>query len=199
MLITRFLYSSANDNLRKLSSFKTAYRANPVTFVLVHVTYLHILIRYTITPNLFCQSQSTPYGAVLGIGHVFAYGIGPPSLMLLFFLLTIRNVRRQRIRPSIPYSNQTTENSRKDKHLVPMAFVQCLLVGLTTTSYAATQLYITSISNQVKSRLQIAVDTLFTLIFGSISAIGHSTTFFVFTLSSKMFCQHLMCKHQERM
>lgn len=81
-----------------------------------------------------------------------------------------------------------------------MVFVQYLFVGITTTSYAATHSYNTSTANLYKDHLQLAIDFLFTIIFGSISAIGHSTTFFVFTLTSKMFRKHLLCyQYHERM
>jgi hypothetical protein len=72
-----------------------------------------------------------------------------------------------------------------------MVLVQCLVVGFTTTIYAVVQWYITLTANQVKSNLQLARENLVTHLVGSNSAIGHSTTFLVFTLTSKLFRQQL--------
>jgi hypothetical protein len=77
--------------------------------------------------------------------------------------------------------------------------VQCLFVGLMTSAYSSYQLYTSSTEHQVKDRLQLTKDAFFTLIFGTISAIGHTATFFVFTITSRMFRQQVSCQHGEGM
>jgi hypothetical protein len=79
-----------------------------------------------------------------------------------------------------------------------MVLVQCLIVGSTTTAYAAGQWYSTLTSNQVKDSLQLAKDNLLSNLVGAISTMGHSTTFFVFTLTSQMFRQQLTCQRGQR-
>ena len=77
-----------------------------------------------------------------------------------------------------------------------MALAQCLIVGLTTTAYAADQLYTTLTANQVKSSLQLAKDNLLANLVGSISGLGNSTTFLVFTITSKLFRQQLFRRRE---
>jgi len=170
----------------------------PLTFLLLHVTYSHVLIFYTITSKSSCTSQSNLYGTCLGVWHLLVYGIGPPVLMLLFSLTTVQRVRHRAIMPVITQPNQVNRNTIKDAHLLRMVFLQSIFVGFITTLYAATQLYTQATSNNVKDNLQIAKENLITGIFGSLSVTSLSATFFVFTLASKMFRQELLCRRQER-
>ncbi|CAF3945782.1 unnamed protein product [Rotaria sordida] len=195
----RFLHSSSNVNLRQLSSFKVASRTILLTFILINIVYSHVLVFYKINLTSSCTSESSFYGTFLGIWHLLAYGIGPPLLMFLFSILTLQHVHRRRIMPVTIQSNRANRDANKDRHLLRMVFIQCLFVGLTTTAYACIQLYTSLTAYQIKDRLQLTKDNLFIIIFGSISATGHSTTFFVFVLTSKFFRQQLFRRHQERM
>jgi len=177
-----------------------ASRAIVLTFILVNLAYVHVAIFYEIIlPRRSCSVENSSYAIFLGIWHLFTYGTGPPLLMLVFSLLTIRHVRHRRIIPVINQINQTSRNSSTDRNLIRMVLFQCLVVGLTTSSYAGLQWYTSLTSNQVKNSLQVAKDNLSANLVGSISAAGHSATFFVYTLASKMFRQQLFCRHQERL
>ncbi|UJR34487.1 hypothetical protein I4U23_021895 [Adineta vaga] len=190
--VDRFLHSSSISKIRRLSSFRMASRAIPIIFFLVSIGYSHVLIFYKINSNQSCTSNSVLYGKLLGIWHLVFYGLGPPLLMLHFSILTIRHVRNRHKIPAITTANQI-KISNRDNHLLRMALVQCLFVGLTTLIYAGFQLYSSLSINQRKDRLQMKKDSLFTLIFGTTSAIGHTATFFVFTLTSKMFRKQISC------
>jgi hypothetical protein len=171
----------------------------PSTFLLLHVTYSHVLIFYKINSKSSCTSESNLYGTCIGVWHLLVYGIGPPVLMFLFSLITVQRVRHRRIMPVTTQSNEVNRNTNKDTNLLRMVFVQSIFVGFITTLYAATQLYTQATSNSVKDNLQLAKENLVTAFFGTFSVIGHSATFFVFTLASKMFRQELLCRRQERM
>lgn len=181
-----------------MSSFKVACRAIPGLFFLIHLGYIHVLVYYNINTSLSCTSEPGIYAIFLGVWHLFGYGIFPPFLMLLFSLLTIYHIRTRRVTPTGSFINHMTRDSIKDRYLVRMTFIQCLFVGLTTTTYAITQLYISIISNQVQNRLQRTRNELVILFFGSISIVGHSTTFFVYILTSKLFRQQLFCKNRTK-
>jgi hypothetical protein len=188
----RFLHSSSNVSLRGWSSYRVASRVIPLTYPLVHLAYSHVPVFYEILlPRRTCSLENGIYNIFLGIWHLITYGTGPPLLMLIFSLLTIRHVRHRRVIPVTNQLNTGDGNSARDRHLFRMVFVQCLVVGLTTSSYAMSQWYMTLTAYEVKTNLQLARDNLLANLVGSISTAGHSTTFFVFTLTSKMFREQL--------
>lgn len=193
----RFLPSSPNPKFRRFSSLKIASHAILTTCIRVSIGYSHVLMVYSINSNLSWRSRSNTYGTFLGIWHLLFYGMDPPSLMLRFSLLTIRHVRNLRKMPAVAKSNSTNISS-KDNHLLRMAFIQCLVVGFTTSIYSGFQLYSSSTINERKEHFELNNDSFFTLIFGTVSAIGHTATFFVFTVTSKLFRQQIYCHWQWR-
>jgi hypothetical protein len=185
-----------------LSSFKVAFRAIPIMILLVLVAYTHVPIFYKINnvPPI-CAGQSGVYRIFLGIWHIVAYGSGPPFCMFLFSFFTIRRIRQRRI--VVPTSTPLDQDGRnsianKDKNLLRMALVQCLSIGLTTSSFSISQLYVSLTANQVTDNFQIAKENLILVLGGLISTFGHSATFYLYTITSKMFRQHLFCRRHVR-
>jgi hypothetical protein len=163
------------------------------------MAYLHVAIFYQIqsTPPV-CTSENGFYEIFIGIWHLIAYGIGPSLLMFIFSLPTIQHARHRRVMPVTTRLNQTNKNSNKDRHLLRMLFAQCLFISSTTMAYAIGQLYTSLTSSQSEDSLRLAINNLIIVLVGNISATGHSTTFFVFTLASKMFRQQLLCQRRQR-
>ncbi len=153
---------------------------------------MHVPIFYTINNTQpICAGLPGFYRIFLGFWHVVAYGSGPPFLMFIFSFLTIRHAKHRRILPS---TIQDRTNSTKDRDLLLMALVQCLCIGLTTSLFSFTQLYISLTTNQVTDSLQVAKNNLIGVLGGVISTGGHSATFYLYTITSKMFRQHLICR-----
>ncbi|CAF3714352.1 unnamed protein product [Adineta steineri] len=190
--IDRFLRSSPNITYRQWSSFKVASYTIPITILLVFIGYIHIPIFYTINgiPPI-CAGQPGFYRIFLGFWHVIIYGSGPPFLMFVFSVLTIRHVKHRRIAPSINQVNQGERTLYKEKGLLRMALVQCLCIGLTTTLFSISQLYVSITTVYAKSNLQLAKENLFLVLGGLISTGGHGSTFYLYTATSRMFRQHL--------
>jgi hypothetical protein len=156
-------------------------------------------IFYTINPTPpICAGQPGFYRIFLGFWHVITYGSGPPFFMFIFSFFTIRHVKNRRIVPSTNPSNQDERNSSKNRSLIRMALVQCLCIGLTTSFFSVSQLYISITTGQVKDNLRLAKDNLFVILGGLISTGGHSSTFYLYTATSKMFRQHLFCQRHAR-
>ncbi|UJR08889.1 hypothetical protein I4U23_013144 [Adineta vaga] len=106
--VDRFLHSSTQANIRKLSSFRIARCSIPLTIILIHAAYSHIPVFYGIVlPRRSCTVDNSSYGFFLGIWHLVMYGLGPPLLMLTFSLLTIQHISRRKILP-IAHSNTCT-------------------------------------------------------------------------------------------
>ncbi|CAF4064601.1 unnamed protein product, partial [Adineta steineri] len=138
-----------------------------------------------------CAGQPGFYRIFLGFWHVIIYGSGPPFLMFVFSVLTIRHVKRRRIAPFINQVNQGERTLYKEKGLLRMALVQCLCIGLTTTLFSISQLYVSITTVYAKTNLQLAKENLFLVLGGLISTGGHGTTFYLYTATSRMFRQHL--------
>ncbi|CAF1031686.1 unnamed protein product [Adineta ricciae] len=173
----RFLHSSSDGNIRKWSSFRIAIRAIVITSILVHAAYAHVLAYYEIIPTRrTCSVMNSSYVYFLGIWHLVMYGTGPPLLMLIFSLLTIRHVRSRRIMPTAQATSAHHNGSNKEKNLIRMALFQCLLVGSTTIAYAICQFYIIFTTDNVKSSLRVAIENVFINVIGAVSAAGHSVS-----------------------
>lgn len=200
MNVFRFLHSSSNANVRKWSSSKVALRAILLTFLSVHLTYSHVAVFYEILQSRrTCSIENNIYSIFLGIWHLISYGTGAPLLMLTLSLLTIRRVHRRPIVPKALATNRLNHHSSKDRSLLRMVLVQCLVIGFTTSVYAAGQWYTTLTASQVKSNVQLARDNLLSNFVGSLSLFGHSTTFFVFTLTSQLFRRQLICRRHDEL
>jgi hypothetical protein len=174
---------------------KIAARIIPITILIVFIAYIHVPVFYTINkiPPI-CAGLPGFYRIFLGFWHVIAYGSGPPFLMFIFSFLTIRNIKHRNILPATIQTTQDRTNSTKDKNLLRMALVQCLCIGLTTSLFSFSQLYVSLKTDRVKDNLELAKENLIMVLGGLISTGGHSATFYLFTVTSKMFRQHLICR-----
>lgn len=144
-----------------------------------------------------CAGQPGVYRLFLGAWHIIAYGSGPPLFMFLFSFLTIRRIRNRRIviaNTIHAHQDRRNINNVKDRNLLRMALVQCICIGFTTSCFSFCQLYISITTYQVKDSFQIAKENLIQVLGGVISTIGHSSTFYLYTITSQMFRQHLPCQ-----
>ncbi|CAF3109361.1 unnamed protein product, partial [Rotaria sp. Silwood2] len=116
--IDRFLHSSANIHMRRLSSLKTARLAIGITTVSMFILYSHMIIYYEIgnVTNQFgqiipkCQGQAGFYRTFIAFWHMVFFSLCPSFLMLLFGWLTLNNIRRQR--RIVPLGSENNQISR---------------------------------------------------------------------------------------
>jgi len=162
---------------------------------IILVAYAHVPTFYQVNviPPI-CAGQPGFYRIFLGFWHVSVYGSGLPFLMFIFSFLTTHHIKHRRVVPcTIIQLNQDGRNSTstKDKNLLRMALVQRLCIGLTTSLFSVSQLYVSLTTNQINDSLQSAKENLFLVLGGLISTCGHSAAFYLYTITSKMFRQHL--------
>ena len=184
----RFLHSSSHVRLRQLSNVKVVYYIIPLIFISVNLAYIHVPYFYILPSYSNCIPQPGFYLMFLNIWQLATYGLAPPVIMVLLCLLTIRHIHQRRV---IPMTNQINQNMRKDRNFYHMVFIQCIFVSSATMTFVAYQLYFALTIYQIKDRLQLSKDNLFAVIAGCVSAAGHTTTFFAFTLTSRLFRQQL--------
>jgi hypothetical protein len=111
---------------------------------------------------------------------IFNSGI-PPILMVVFSILTIRNVNyRKHVITNRNYP-------RRDVELVRILLIQVSIVVLFAVPAAVQKIYASSTGSMVKSSLVTAIDNLANQISIEISYISNSTTFYIYSITSKKY------------
>ncbi|CAF0953639.1 unnamed protein product [Adineta steineri] len=205
--IDRFLCSSTSATVRAWSSRRVATRAILVVTIILPLFYLYVpIIFQNIQTVTKCPAAQTTFPLFNGIWNLLIFSLGPSTVMLVFGLLTIRHVQRsgKRIVPqNIQVQNQTESitpaqqeqlkrQKTTDRQLLQMMLVQCVYFSLLSTPISVLYIYTALRINVVSDALQLAKDALFTNITGLLSATSGCTSFYVFTLSSRLFRRELM-------
>jgi phosphatidylinositol kinase/protein kinase (PI-3 family) len=113
--------------------------------------------------------------------------------MLVFGFLTIRHVRQGKMR----VANRNTVNYRQqilrsvDRQLIQMMLVQSFVFSMTTCGPSIVNFYFISNVNLTTDPVEAARELLITTTFGFIGLFGPCTSFYLFTLSSKLFRREL--------
>ncbi|CAF3679605.1 unnamed protein product [Rotaria sordida] len=154
------------------------------------IFYSHVLIFYEIDQRQQCDARSGFYRLFNDSVYLIGYSLAPPLLMLLFGIWTIVNTRRlRRIVPRFGRRMATLNN--QDHTLMLMLLLQVSLVSITAVPHAVQKLYSTLTLNVPKDDLTKAADNVFIVVVRTISFFNHSCTFYLLTLSGKMFRQEL--------
>lgn len=187
--IDRFLHSSSKESIRRISTLKTAKISILITSLIVPILYSHMLFYYEIANvtnqygkvNPQCNGQKGFYRTFFGFCHMVVYSICPTLFMLLFGFLTLRNIRQhRRIRV-----NQV--NRRAKSQLLRMLTTQVIVIIIATLPFSLYQLYISFTGNVSKTTYQVAQDNLAARITGIMTYFGHSTSFYLYTLTGSIF------------
>ncbi|CAF1535783.1 unnamed protein product [Adineta ricciae] len=197
----RFVASSTSAKMRAWSSIRVTYYAIFVTTIMVGLFYIHVPIFYYVNQNTnTCLAPPGTYSTFYGIWNLFVFSLGPPFSMFILGALTIRNFRQsiKRIAPNNNPDNVTgngnqIQQRRKaiDQQMIRMLLVQCLVFILTGAPVSIQYIYgaVAILSDPVES----TKNNLAWNIIGFISLTGPSSSFYLFTLSSKLFRGELMC------
>jgi hypothetical protein len=180
--IDRYISSSINANLRSWSSLSIANRIVFIATVICFIVpYSSIFYCYTVTSKSVCTTQNNICLSVYSIVLlIFNSGI-PPILMVVFSILTIRNVNyRRRILTNGRYP-------RRDVELVRILLIQVSIIVLFAVPVIIQKIYSLSTSSMVKSALGTAIDNLLNQIYIEILYISSSTTFYIYSITSKKY------------
>jgi hypothetical protein len=111
--IDRYCASSINANLRKFSNIKVARWAILFVIIVIMLFYINtiILIELRSTNAFGCYIQAdTTYKKIYPIMEAVVFAIIPPSLMVLFGMLTIYNIKQVHVIPAAMSRHRRTEN-----------------------------------------------------------------------------------------
>ncbi len=194
--IDRYLTSSSEVYLRRWSSPKIAKRFIIGNIFFWCLMYIQVLIFYEIQ-NGICSFRNGSYGMFFSIYISIESGILPPSVMLIFGLLTINNIRqiKRKTRPlgvvDVVQPVQHNGISRKDLQFSKMLFNQIFLWVILNLPNPCYLLYRTITTNVIKSPLRLVIELFINNMTYFLIYLGFALTFFVYTLSSSLFRREL--------
>lgn len=194
--IDRYFASCDDISWRRWSSRKIAKKCIIFSFIFWCLIYIQALVFYD-TQFGFCTYQGGIYGIFFSIYLSIESGILPPLLMLIFGLLTIRNIRRSKrtVQPE-PLANvvsptQTIRLSRKDLQLTNMLLGQIGVWITFNIPYPCYNLYRSITINDPTSDFRITVESFASNMTTCALYVGFSLTVFLYTLSSPLFRHEL--------
>jgi hypothetical protein len=179
-----------------------ANRLIPITILLTFIDFIHVpfFLRIDIIPATqkpTCYSLAPPgtYRIVLSFFNLIYFGLSPSFCMLVFGLLTSRNVERSKriaARQTTNVEITTNQNNRKtNRQMLRMLFVQVLIYCVTGSAFSVGMI-VTSINpSQIKDVFRLAQDNMIIAVVGMLSNTGPCLSFYLFTLSSGMFRKEL--------
>ncbi|CAF1299477.1 unnamed protein product [Adineta steineri] len=195
----RYLCSSRSINMRAWSSVRVANRVIPLIILIILVAYSHVPVFFEIdiipaTQKPICYPPGPPgtYRIVLSYFNLIFLGLSPSLAMLMFGLLTLRNVeraKRLRVVPTTETINIT--NRTTNTHMLRMLLVQVLVYCITGLTFSVA-LIITAINASApKNAFQVAQENMINAAVGMLSTVGPCLSFYLFTLSSGLFRKEL--------
>jgi hypothetical protein len=198
--IDRWLSSSVAVNLRQLSNLKNARRSMLV--VLIYTCLINAPIIYCYEANLtglLRGCYGSTYICRLTTDLIYAFGttLLPLLLMIIFGLLTIKNVRHVQSRVQMvnsmvlsrenknTLSKMTGESQarKRDRQLLKMLLVQVTLLFLLTCPHAIDKVYSSFVSSPPPDSLENAIQTLILDVFTLLAFIASGMPFYIYTLT----------------
>ena len=204
ILFDRFLRSSWSVTVRAWSNCRVASGAILCIILVVGLTYIYVPIQYQLKQTARrCPANQNNPPAFNGIWNLIVFSLGPSIVMLIFGLLTVQHVRviirrvapqnmnsEAQLRVSFPPPSQRQKT--KDRHLTRMMIIQCVYFSLLSAPVSVYWLYISFKSDVVSDPLQTAKDDLFSNVAGYLSITCACTSFYLFTVSSRIFRRELI-------
>lgn len=190
----RYLHSSANPAMRRLSSLKTARLTIIITSITIPLLYCHMVYYINIKISTGqngntvsqCIFENVTYRTFIALWHLSLYSICPSLIMLRFGSLTLNNIRKRR--QILPRANENNRIMRRtNTQLLWMLLAQVLVIIILTSPYCIYQLYSLITANVTKDALRTAQENLASKITGVVSYYAHSSSFYLYTLTGAVF------------
>lgn len=184
-IIDRYFLTSSNAAFRKLSNLFNVYLAIASLVIFFLLACIHIAIYYGIYYTL-CIPQPGLYTKFYIFFSNIVYSYIPLCLLFLFGLLTLLNIKQNRLRilPVVQRRRQRT-----DAQLLKMLLIQILVFFVLVMPITGVYIIITFvITDQPLSPMMNLVFTIAYLLF----YFNYCVNFYVYTLVSHLYRQELM-------
>lgn len=185
----RRMSSSHNVRLRAFARPSVSRLTIAITTFIGLIFYAYVLFFYEINSNRSCDAPPGFYSVFNDSVYLIGYSITPPLLMLIFGIWTIANTRR--LRRIAPRGRRISVLNKRDHTLMLMLFLQVILITITTVPHAVQKLYSTLTVDVPKDAYTKAAENVFIVVVRAVSFFNHSCTFYILTLSGKMFREEL--------
>jgi hypothetical protein len=194
--VDRRASSDANVRIRSLSNLKIAKRMIIGVTLIIYSVYGQMLYCFngTFQSNTSdCQSISDTCELYNDIALFFTYSLLPASLMLIFGLLTIRNIRQTRRQiVSLTTTVPSNRNTRKTtKQMTVMLFAQVICSVLLSLPLSIEKIYSVFKGHHQESNEQKELEDFLGLIVVLITLMNSSLAFYIFTLTGQVFREEL--------
>jgi len=184
----RYCASSSSTTKRAWCNKKTAIKSSIGAFILACLLYLHMAIFFEIkyvNNGKMCYSRAGVYDLFYRIFYLIIYCIVPPVCMGVIGVLTLKNIRQQaqRINPALTNGRQSLR--RIDQQIIRMLIGQILTQLVCILPFAIFNvigLFVNTTTALYNFFLQIVTIPLF---------VSYATSFYIFTLSSRIYRQEL--------
>jgi hypothetical protein len=195
--IDRYLVSSTQTNLRRLSNMKQAIYWIIFVSILSFIFWSEILYCFdanSVNTPIKCYAKSNTCRIFNDLSQALVTTIIPSVIMLMFGLATIANIHQsQLVNPviisrskSAPVRNRKTDNS-----LTRMLFLQVILLTIFNIPQAIQKLHITNTFDQFKSPVDKAIQKFLFGIVVLSTYIPHCLPFYLYTYTGSVFRETL--------
>ncbi|CAF4405781.1 unnamed protein product [Didymodactylos carnosus] len=199
--IDRYAVSfSLNSKIRQMCQMKVARRLLCLPLVIWLIGYFHMLIWFDLIGyndgngniSIFCNTAEGFYTIFYSAFEIVCIGILPSSLMLIFGLLTIYNLRQSRQR-TVTTSQaatsriSTTRQVQRDSQLLKMLLIQVIFSIICELTSMIGDSYDTIIAYLQRTDRQVAIDSLLTQICRYFFYANYCKSFYLFTMASPLF------------
>lgn len=195
----RYFRSCQSVNKIAWSSLRVANRAIPSTIFFSLIVYVPVPIflqnQIVLATGQYSCNLLGPSGidrSILSYLTLLHFGLLPSIFMLLFGIVTIRNIDRAKRLVEAPTSNNEGRINRKiNRQLYQMLFIQVLVYSVTGLAFSAAMIYESIIGNITETAFQLAQEKMINAVVGMFSNFGPCMSFYLFTLSSSLFRKKL--------
>jgi hypothetical protein len=193
----RYTSSCQNVNRRRWSTVKRSRILLSIVTIFICISYYHVPLYFHVkilldgTLSCIGEASANGYRLFSDLYFLITYCIIPPSMMLFFGCLTIKNVRLSK-RQIVP-TNTTISTSlqRKDRQLIRMLIIQVVSFIPLTLPVGIRKLYALFTASLNKSQLTLATDDFAHQFLTLESIVYHSFNFFLYTMVSSVFRKEL--------
>lgn len=203
--VDRWLVSSRNPNLRRLSCPKNVLRSMIVLIIILLASHSQVLYCYesklSDTP-LKCFHRDSFCRLMNDFLFIIVTILIPLTLITIFGLMTISNVRQSQHRlvpgnVSSTQKNTRARSKKTDNYLLIILFIQVILLACLTLPLAIQRLYATLTVNIEKSRLQMKIEDFIYQILMLITFLAFGIQFYVTTLGGGSVFRKALFKVQQ--
>jgi len=192
--IDRFLSTSHDAGLRRLSSLPIARKIIISTTIFIFLIHVHMLIFYRsdVSDDVsICSIFSSEYNIFFNFFFLIVSCILPIILMIIFGILVILNVRNTRNRVARQANDAQNDRLRSnDRQLVIMLLFQVMITTLFSAPFSVINIYNTIAITMLKHTLSTYnhaiynfASNLFRLLYYTNPVVG----FYIYTLTSTRF------------